>query len=206
MGDTDIKLDARMEKLTALPERIQHAFAVARERAHVWAIDAHGEFIETHLSGNPIRRWTGQLERSFQVQWGESPASFRAGVAFSPTMTGPGGTFRNYAYILEGVDDQTIRPKNGRMLAWPFPGGPAATAGGIPRYAGPRQYPGKIFVHRNSKGHLYLAEQSGQSLRYVYILANSVTIRKRMGFRAWAVPKRQQGDEAIKVAFREALA
>ena len=203
MSSTEIKLNARTEALSRLPWRIAKAFDHAREEMHVWAIGAHGEFVATHLSGNPIHRWTGQLERSFQPVWSTSPASFRAGVAFAPTMTGPNGTFPNYARILE--EGGTITPKNGRLLAWPVKGGPAVTAAGIPRYAGPRQYPGKLFFYRSKGGGMFLAEKNGDGLKCVYVLARGVTIKARMGFRAWAEEKQQEGKETCWKAFKEGL-
>ena len=203
--DDGIKIDAHLQAFERLPGRIRSAFAATRKAMHVWAIDAHGEFVETHLSGNPIRRWTGQLERSFQPVWSESEASLKAGVAFAKTMTGPKGQFSNYANALED-DETTITPKNGRMLAFPMPGGPALTAGGIPRVAGPRDYPGKLFVHKTAKGGLCLAEKDGDSLRAVYILAHSVTIHGRMGFRPWAKAKREQGVQEMRDTFARELA
>lgn len=210
MAGNVLTLQAHTEALKRMPEKLRAAFAATSQQAHVWAVDAHGEFVETHLHGNPVRRITGQLERSFQPVWSSSPTSFRAGVAFSPAMTGPEGAFPNYANILE--EGGTISPKSGKLLAWPVSGGPATTAAGIARYAGPRAYPGKLFFHQGKGGKMYLAEAIpgkknavGPSLRYVYHLAPRVTIKARLGFRTWADAKKQAGREMVVNNFRSRL-
>ena len=204
-------LQARTNALKRMPQRVQAAFEETRQEAHAWAIDAHGEFVDSHLHGSPVRRITGQLERSFQPVWSTSRASFKAGVAFAPTMTDASGTFANYANILEAGG--TISPKGGKLLAWPVSGGPAVTAAGIPRYAGPRAYPGKLFFHQGASGKMYLAEAipgtkkaAGPGLRYVYHLAPRVTIKARLGFRTWAQAKELAGRDLIAQTFRERLA
>jgi len=211
MAGNILTLQARTDALKRMPQRVQAAFEATRQEAHAWAIDAHGEFVDSHLHGNPVRRITGQLERSFQPVWSTSRASFKAGVAFAPTMTDASGMFANYANILEVGG--TISPKGGKLLAWPVSGGPAVTAAGIPRYVGPRAYPGKLFFHQGASGKMFLAEAvpgtkkaAGPGLRYVYHLAPRVTIKARLGFRTWAQAKELAGRDLIAQTFRDKLA
>ena len=103
MAGNILALQARTNALKRMPQRVQAAFEETRQEAHAWAIDAHGEFVDSHLHGSPVRRITGQLERSFQPVWSTSRASFKAGVAFAPTMTDASGTFANYANIYAGI-------------------------------------------------------------------------------------------------------
>lgn len=212
MADVSFDMHARTAALERLPQKLRDAWGSTRAAMHVWAIDIHGDFVSSHLSGSPVRRLTGQLERSFQPVWSESPASFKAGASFAPTMSGPAGTFTNYAYMLERGG--TITPKGGHLLAWPVISGPAVTGAGIPRYAGPRSFPGKLFFHKDAKtGRMYLAQVipgnrkgAGPGLQYVYHLAPQVTIRARMGFSPWAAQKRDEGRALVLETMKEGLA
>ena len=207
-----IEVHEQLDGLNSLPKRIQGAFRAASNAAKVWSLDARGEFVESHLSGNPVRRISGALERSFQPVWSKGEGSFRAGVEFADPMRGPEGSFPNYAHLLE--EGGTVTPKRGRLLAWPVQGGPAVTAGGMPRYSGPRSFPGKLFFWRSGSGKMFLAQTNpgkgkrghGPGLELVYNLAPSVTITARMGFRAWGRTAQQKGRGLILEAFLGGIA
>jgi len=73
----------------------------------------------------------------------------------------------------------TVRPKRGRYLAWPWPGGPAETPAGVPRYHSPRDVPGLRFVLTNHGNGLLVKDAGrGQTARTEiwYILSRKVTI------------------------------
>lgn len=195
------------------PANVAKAFGAAGAEAHVWAIDEEGRFRQTHLNGRPgLHRWTGNLARSLKPIFDQTPASTRAGFYFLPKMMSPTGEIDNYAGIHE--TGGTIRPKNGRFLAWPVKGGPAMTAGGRNRFAGPRQYPGKLFFFRAKSGHCFLAESQnlkGRKLgpmppKIVYNLATSVDIPARLGFRLFAQPALRRGARRVEESFAASVA
>ena len=191
------------------PANVAKAFRAASAEAHVWAIDEEGRFRQERLSGRPgLRRWTGGLARSLQPIFDKTPASTRAGFFFSPKMMGPTGEINNYANIHE--EGGIVRPKNGKMLAWPVYQGPATTAGGRARFAGPRQYPGKLFFHE-SKGKMYFLAESvgkgkGAKLRMVYHLARSVEIPANLGFRTFAGHALRRGSVRVEQSFAASVA
>jgi hypothetical protein len=189
----------------------KNAFSKIYNESHSWAIDEHGAFIQTHLSGRPhLQRWSGDLIRSFVPIWETNPESVRSGFRFLPRMKTPAGEIDNYAGIHETGGD--VRPKNGRCLAWPVKGGPAMTTGGIARFAGPRQYPGKLFVHRAETGNrgLFLAESKGQGknakLVMVYNLASVVHIPAQLGFAQFAAEAKVRGSERLQTVKTQAIA
>lgn len=187
--------------LNAAAKDAKRRWEAGRNAARLWALNARGQFVETHLSGSPVHRWTGQLARSLKSLWEPEGASFRAGVAFDEKMRGPSGEFRNYANALEY--GAVIRPKNAKLLAFPVSGGPAETSGHIARYASPRQFPGKLFFFRAHSGKMFLATTNGGSMKLVYHLSESVRIPAIMGFRAWGQRETERGYEAVKHAVWE---
>lgn len=189
----------------------KNAFSRIYNESHAWAIDEHGEFVQTHLSGRPgLNRWSGDLTRSFVPIWETDPDSIKAGFKFLPRMVTPNGEIDNYAGIHE--KGGTVRPKNGRCLAWPVQNGPAMTAGGRAKFLGPRQYPGLLFVYRaKTGGHgLFLAESVGKGrsakIRMVYNLAPSVDIPARLGFRDFALAAASRGERRLREARDAAIA
>lgn len=78
-----------------------------------------------------------------------------------------------YAAIHEYGD--TVRPKTAKALAIPM--GEALTAGGVPRFTGPRAVPG-LFVYK-SDGKAYLARSVDKRLEVLYALRSSVVIPAR---------------------------
>lgn len=190
---------------------VQSVFSAIYKESRAWAIDEHGRFVQTHLSGRPgLKRWSGGLTRSFVPIWEKDPNSVRSGFQFLPKMQTPSGEIDNYAGIHEAGGD--IRPKAGKCLAWPVQGGPAMTAGGRARYSGPREYPGKLFVHRVTTGNrgLFLAESKGRgknaTIRMVYNLATVVHIPARLGFRNFALPAGRRGLARLEAAKDAAVA
>lgn len=185
------------------PNAARATFQAVGAEARAWATDEQAAFIEQRLSGRPgLNRWSGRLTRSLVPIREASPDGMRAGFMFLPTMQGEGGAVPNYAGIHEAGG--TIRPKNGRMLAWPVAGGPAQTQGGANRYgSSPRNYPGKLFFFQSKTGHKFLAEsfgRGGNKLRLVYHLANSVEIPARLGFAEFGRGALMRGKDRLNMA------
>lgn len=114
---------------------------------------AAGFIVRTELSGsgNPgLKRRTGSLARSITglgVVTGGVPG-MRVGLFRGPALDY--GTIQEYG--------GTVRPVNTKYLAMPVNG--ALTPAGVPRYPGPRQYPGHLVfvpfkVGSNVAGALY---------------------------------------------------
>lgn len=185
------------------PDTAERIFAPMRQELKAWAIEEEGSFRAERLNGRPgLRRWSGNLSRSLVPIWENSSVSTRAGMMFLPKMQGPDGEIDNYAQIHE--TGGTIKPKNGRFLAWPVYQGPATTAGGRPRFSGPRAYPGKLFFHQSPGKMYFLAESVGRGknakIRMVYHLVKSVEISPKLGFRAWVPPAFKRGESRLRAA------
>jgi hypothetical protein len=189
----------------------RNAFSKLYNESHAWAIDEHGTFVQTHLSGRPgLKRWSGDLTRSFVPIFETAPDSVRSGFRFLPRMKTPEGEIANYAGIHE--TGGTVRPKSGKCLAWPVQDGPAMTSGGRAKFLGPRQYPGKLFVYRAKTGKhgLFLAESVGkgknEKLRMVYNLATSVEIPAQLGFAPFVTEAKVRGSDRLQAVKSQAIA
>lgn len=200
----DVQLQYAGAALKLSPQTAAKIFGAMKRELKAWGIEEEGGFRSNHLNGRPgLNRWSGNLSRSFVPIWEDGPDSTRAGVMFLPKIQGPDGEMDNYAQIHEtgGV----IKPKAGRMLAWPVRGGPAQTQGGRLRFGtSARDYPGKLFVHRTADGKFFLAESVGKGkaakLRIVYHLAASVNIPARLGFRNFSLPALRRADRRLREA------
>lgn len=128
------------------------------------------------LRGQVLKRRTGRLARSV-----EGHALRFRGV---PSLRV--GVFRGFALGQAAAHEYgaDIRPKNARALAVPVQGGPATTSGGRSKFAGPREYPGKLFFipFRSGKavvGGLFEKRRGGRRGRLVYVLVTRVRLKKR---------------------------
>lgn len=195
----EFRIDPTRALARMSPNVVRHVYKAIAKESRAWAIDEQDRFTEERLNGRPgLKRWTGQLARSLKPIWETSPGSTRAGFYFLPTMQTENGPIDNYAGLHEGDGSGgpvTVRPKNGRMLAWPVQGGPAVTEGGRNRYGNsPRNFPDKLFFFRSGSGKMFLArvvpgskrKGAGPGLEFVYHLAPSVEIPARLGFRVFA--------------------
>lgn len=179
--------DGARRKLS--PSAIRAVFSGLASEAVSWAVDEQAAFTLQQLSGRPgVERHSGRLSRSLVPIRERSATNSRAGFMFLPHIETENGRIDNYA--LKQEEGGIVRPKNGRMLAWPVQGGPAVTQGGANRYGNsPRNYPGKLFFFQSTTGHKFLAEthgRGGKKMRLVYHLASSVNIPARLGFRPFA--------------------
>ena len=205
----DLRYDDSGARRKLDPANIGRLFEALKAELHAWAIEDEGAFRAKRLNGRPgLHRWTGGLARSFVPIWEAATNATRAGFMFLPKITTPAGVVDSYAGIHEtgGI----IRPKNGKLLAWPVKGGPAMTAGGRNRFGdSPRNYPGKLFFFRSKAGHMFLAEsqnvKGGRKLgpmppRLVYNLATHVEIPARLEFRNFALPSLRRGFRRLQEA------
>lgn len=127
---------------------------------------ASGNVISNHLSGQSLKRRTGNLARAVDG-WLEGPTEGVVGI--------PEGTaVDKYAYLL-GDEDKTITPKNGKFLTIPI--GEGLTPSGVARYKSPREVEGGFFVRTN--GHLLFGYKNGKKgkFRPLFVLVKSVTVQ-----------------------------
>jgi hypothetical protein len=134
-----------------------------------------GRVSATMLSGQRLNRRTGALARSItgRGELYKGQPAMRVGVFRGPALA--------YAGIQEygGV----IKPKKAKALAIPV--GPALTPAGVPRFSGPREKAGLVFVRfrgGNAIGGLFdkasLAAADGlKGALLFYLLVEKVTIR-----------------------------
>jgi len=143
-----------------------------------------GRISKSRLSGDPIKRRTGNLARSIIGRGeliGGLPA-MRVGVFRGPAL--------RYAGVLEygtrGLNPEspypTIVPKRARALAVPVEGGPALTPAGVERFGGPRNFPQPLHFVPVLRGRLvgFLKTDAGES---AYMLLKSVDIAPRFYLR-----------------------
>ncbi len=190
----EFRIDPTRALARMSPNVVRQVYKAIAKESRSWAQDEEGKFREERLNGRPgLKRWTGQLARSLKPIWETSPGSTRAGFYFLPTMQTENGPIDNYAGLHE--NGGTVRPKNGRLLAWPVQGGPAITTGGRNRYGNsPRNFPGKLFFFKSGNNNMFLARTVpgtkrkgyGPGIELVYHLAPSVEIPARLGFRTFA--------------------
>lgn len=150
---------------------------------------------------------TGRLARSIQYVSVSAPATL-AQVRTRVFVSGV-----PYAEIQElgGV----VVPKRAKYLAIPMPA--VKTASGVPRYASPRDYPGKTFVMRDRKGGLWIAEQAKAKKRgknmggaagginLLWKLAKSVRIRGNLNWMNQWRSDAEQRRRILNSAVRRAI-
>jgi hypothetical protein len=127
---------------------------------------AAGTVKENYLSGQALKRRTGNLARSIQ------------GVVTGPGegMIGvPAGTAVDKYQWLLGDEQKTITPTRGQYLAIPI--GENLTGAGVARYSSPRQVEGGFFVA--TKGRLLFGYKRGAKgkFRPLFTLVKSVLVQ-----------------------------
>ncbi|MHC4622226.1 MAG: hypothetical protein ACYTEQ_31210, partial [Planctomycetota bacterium] len=100
-----------------------------------------GRVVSDYLSGQALKRRTGQLARSVEG-WMEGDFEGVVGVKSPSTVS-------KYAWLL-GDEEKTIVPKQAKFLAIPI--GEGLTPSGVPRFSSPRQVADGFFV--STKGRL----------------------------------------------------
>jgi hypothetical protein len=128
---------------------------------------AAGTVKENYLSGQALRRRTGNLARSIQ------------GVVTGPGegMIGvPAGTAVDKYQWLLGDEQKTITPTRGQYLAIPI--GENLTGAGVARYTSPRQVEGGFFI-KTKTGRLLFGYQRGKKgkFRPLFTLVTSVLVQ-----------------------------
>lgn len=127
---------------------------------------AAGNVVENYLSGQSLKRRTGNLARAVD-SWPVTDTEVVVGVR-------PDAAVGRYSWLL-GDESKTIVPKNSRFLAIPV--GEALTAAGVPRYSSPRDVPDGFFIR--SKGKLLFGYKKGERGRFrlLFVLVKSVFIQ-----------------------------
>lgn len=179
--DLDRRSRALLAKLARREDK-EKIYTILEKNFSKEGLLAAGLIVKQFLSGQRLRRRTGNLARSITgrgVRVRGIPG-MRVGVFRGPALS--------YTAIQEfgGI----IRPKRGRALAMPVEGGRAMTRAGVDRYGGPRSYPGKLvyipYKGRNAVAGLYdqrdLKRARGNGLRgvkAVYVLLRQVSIKPK---------------------------
>lgn len=127
---------------------------------------AAGTVSQKYLSGQALKRRTGQLARSVDG-WMEAPLEGVVGVP-------DGSAVEDYKWLL-GDEEKTIVPKKAKFLAIPI--GEGVTPSGVPRFASPRQVPNGFFV--KTKGRLLFGTKRGKrgKFRPLFTLVKSVFVQ-----------------------------
>ncbi len=128
---------------------------------------AAGRVVKDYLSGQSLKRRTGQLARAVDG-WMAGPLEGVVGVR-------EGAAVDKYKWLL-GDESKTITPKKSKFLAIPI--GEGLTGAGVPRYASPRQVPGGFFV-RTKAGNLLFGYKKGKrgKFRPLFVLVKSVFVQ-----------------------------
>lgn len=207
------------EVLQRVPSRLEvhlHGALEAMARLHIrnMALRMRGT---RSMFSNQTKNLTGTLQRSFTYATRRTPGV----LANLSTRVFSAGN--KYATLQQygGV----VRAKRGKYLA--IPQAAVKTPAGVPRYASPRNYPGKTFVMRDRLGRLWIVEskrkggkraagfqgpmrQDKEQLTFLWQLVKSVTIRGKLNwFEQWrrdAPMRRSLLSAAVKRALGEAAA
>ena len=168
-----------LSSIARITKKLQHeafmrAVSTAFEKN---ALILSGSIVKNFLSGNPIRRRTGNLARSVEAVYEMSSGlpRLRVGVFRSPAV--------KYARILEYGGD--ILPKRAKALAFPV-GNRAVTPAGVSKFDSPRNYPGTLsyIPIRNPKGNAVALLVDSRDLQMktmsaTYLLLRKVSIKPR---------------------------
>ena len=127
---------------------------------------AAGKVSSEYLSGQALKRRTGQLARAIDG-WMEGPLEGVVGVK-------PNSAVEKYKWLL-GDEQKTILPKRGKFLAIPI--GENLTGAGIARFSSPRQVPDGFFVRTGGK--LLFGTKRGKrgKFRALFVLVKSVFVQ-----------------------------
>ncbi len=127
---------------------------------------AAGNVIENYLSGQALKRRTGQLAREVDG-WMAAELEGVVGVPETSTVS-------TYKWLL-GEEEKTIVPRNAKFLTIPI--GENLTGAGVPRFTSPRQVPDGFFV--STKGRLLFGTKRGKrgKFRPLFTLVKSVFVQ-----------------------------
>ena len=153
---------------------------VAAVRKEVVKAGLRAEGAAKELAGSRMQVRSGALRRSIQSSVTDEDGGFALRL-----RAGAGSRELRYARIHE--EGGEIIPKNGKFLAIPWPGGPAVTAGGVSRYASPRDVPDLHFqATRGGAGGLLLKDIPGKGKNnrsakseIWYVLVRKVNIKAK---------------------------
>jgi len=128
---------------------------------------AAGKVVSDYLSGQSLKRRTGQLARAVQG-WMAGPLEGVVGVQSNSAVS-------KYAWLL-GDEEKTITPKRAKFLTIPI--GEGLTSAGVPRYSSPRQVPDGFFVKTKSGSLLFGYKQGKRGkFRPLFVLVKSVFVQ-----------------------------
>jgi len=127
---------------------------------------AAGKVAADYLSGQSLKRRTGQLARAVEG-WMEAPLDGVVGVRNDAAV-------EKYKWLLGG-ESKTITPKKGKFLTIPI--GENLTSAGVAKYSSPRQVPNGFFVR--TKGRLLFGYKRGKrgKFRPLFTLVKSVFVQ-----------------------------
>jgi hypothetical protein len=131
---------------------------------------------EANLKGNISQRLNTRSARLIRSAQGDVVGGDHPGVVLRA-----GGPGRSIPYAKAQESGATVSPVNGRYLTIPFPGGPALTGAGVPRYPNARAA-GPLQLFKAKSGRLMLGKRVGQGssarMQAWYILhPGPITIR-----------------------------
>lgn len=137
------------------------------EGLEIGAKIAAGHVVSEHLSGQDLKRRTGDLARAVDG-WMEGDTEAVIGVRENSAVD-------RYAWIL-GDEQKTITPKNSKFLAIPI--GEGLTSAGAARFKSPREVEGGFFI-RSKKGQLLFGYKKGKrgKFRPLFVLVKSVLVQ-----------------------------
>lgn len=127
---------------------------------------AAGKVASDYLSGQSLKRRTGQLARAVDG-WMISDSEAVVGVR-------PNSAVEKYKWLL-GDEQKTITPKRAKFLTIPI--GENLTGAGVARFSSPRQVPDGFFV--KTKGRLLFGYKRGKrgKFRALFVLVKSVFVQ-----------------------------
>lgn len=155
--------NATVEKLGSMGRAVLEACSVGLEKG---ANLAASHVVAEHLSGQSLKRRSGQLARNVEG-WMAGPLDAVVGVRAKSTVD-------KYKWLL-GDEDRTIVPKKSKFLTIPI--GEGLTSAGVARFSSPRQVPGGFFVKVG--GRLLFGYKKGKKgkFRALFTLVKSVFVQ-----------------------------
>ena len=155
--------NATVEKLSSMGHSVLEACSTGLDKG---ANLAAGKVVSDYLTGQSLKRRTGQLARSVEG-WLAAPLDAVVGVR-------PNQAVDRYKWLL-GDEEKTIVPKKAKFLTIPI--GEGLTASGVARFSSPRQVPGGFFVKVG--GRLLFGYKRGKrgKFRALFTLVKSVFVQ-----------------------------
>lgn len=152
-----------VEKLSSMGQAVLQACSQGLKKG---ASLAAGKVVSDYLSGQSLKRRTGQLARGVEG-WLAAPLDAVVGVR-------PNQAVDRYKWLL-GDEEKTITPKKAKFLTIPI--GEGLTSSGVARFSSPRQVPGGFFVKVG--GRLLFGYKRGKKgkFRALFVLVKSVFVQ-----------------------------